>query len=47
LDPFAGSGTTVEACIAEGFRCIAVESEAEYMPLIDVRIARAEKEKAS
>ena len=25
LDPFAGSGTTVEACILEGFCCIAIE----------------------
>ena len=40
-DPFAGSGTTVEACINEGFRCIAAEAEAEYLPLIDVRIARS------
>ena len=40
LDPFAGSGTTVEACMVEGFRCVAVEREAEYLPLIEARISR-------
>ena len=40
LEPFAGSGTTVEACILEGFRCIAVEREADYLPLIVQRINR-------
>lgn len=40
LDPFAGSGTTVEACMIEGFRCLAIEKEAEYLPLIEARIAR-------
>jgi site-specific DNA-methyltransferase (adenine-specific) len=40
LDPFAGSGTTVEACLMEDVRCIAVEREAEYLPLIEVRIER-------
>ncbi|WP_418061757.1 DNA-methyltransferase [Pimelobacter simplex] len=41
LEPFAGSGTTVEACIIEGFRVVAIEREAEYLPLIEARIARA------
>ena len=40
LEPFAGSGTTVEACIVEGFHCIAIEREAEYLPLIEQRIYR-------
>jgi hypothetical protein len=40
LEPFAGSGTTVEACILEGFDCIAIEREAEYLPLIQQRIDR-------
>lgn len=40
LDPFAGSGTTVEAAILEGFDVIGVEREAEYLPLIEARIAR-------
>jgi DNA modification methylase len=40
LDPFAGSGTTVEACLIEGFDCIAIEREADYLPLIQQRIDR-------
>lgn len=40
LEPFAGSGTTVEACILEGFRCIAIEREETYLPLIVQRIHR-------
>lgn len=40
LEPFAGSGTTVEAAILEGFRCIAIEREADYLPLIVQRINR-------
>ena len=40
LDPFAGSGTTVEACLLEGVRCAAVELEATHMPLILSRMAR-------
>jgi len=42
LDPFAGSGTTVEACILENLHCIAIEREAEYLPLIQARINRQE-----
>jgi site-specific DNA-methyltransferase (adenine-specific) len=38
LEPFAGSGTTVEACVLEGFKCIAIEREAEYLPLITSRL---------
>ena len=40
LEPFAGSGTTVEACIVEGFDCIAIEKTDEYLPLIMQRIHR-------
>ncbi len=40
LEPFAGSGTTVEACIIEGFDCIAIEKGDEYLPLIMQRINR-------
>jgi site-specific DNA-methyltransferase (adenine-specific) len=39
LDPFAGSGTTGMACMAEGFDCILVEREAEYVADIKARIA--------
>jgi site-specific DNA-methyltransferase (adenine-specific) len=31
LDPFAGSGTTGQAALAEGFRCVLIEKEAEYV----------------
>lgn len=41
LEPFAGSGSTVEACLLEGFDCIAIEREAEYLPLIQARVERA------
>ena len=40
LEPFAGSGTTIEACIAEGMRCIAIEREEQYLPLILDRISK-------
>lgn len=40
LEPFAGSGTTVEAALLEGFRCIAIEREADYLPLIEQRIRK-------
>jgi len=40
LDPFAGSGTTAEACVIEGFRCITVEREADYLPLIVARLVK-------
>jgi hypothetical protein len=40
LEPFAGSGTTAEACVIEGFRCIAVEREAAYLPLIVARLSK-------
>lgn len=41
LDPYAGSGTTVEACLLEGFRCLAVEADERFLPLIQARVARA------
>lgn len=40
LDPFAGSGTTAEACIHEHMRCITVEREADYLPLITARLTK-------
>lgn len=40
LEPFAGSGTTVEACLVEGFRCIGIEREAAYLPLIQARLSK-------
>ena len=41
LDPFAGSGTTLEAAMLEGFNVTGIEREADYLPLIRARIARA------
>ncbi|QHJ86486.1 DNA methylase [Mycobacterium phage KilKor] len=40
LDPFAGSGTTAEACIHEHKRCITIEREADYLPLIVARLSK-------
>jgi site-specific DNA-methyltransferase (adenine-specific) len=40
LEPFAGSGTTAEACVIEGFKCIAIEREADYLPLIVKRLSK-------
>lgn len=41
LDPFAGTGTTGEACIREGFRAILIEREAEYQEDIRRRMRLA------
>ena len=41
LDPFAGSGTTIEAAMLEGFNVTGIEREADYLPLIHARIERA------
>ena len=38
LDPFAGSGTTAEACLQENRRCIIIERETDYLPLIMRRL---------
>ena len=40
LDTFAGSGTTVEAALLEGFNVIGIEKTGEYLPLIQSRIDR-------
>ncbi|MGP5719303.1 DNA-methyltransferase [Glutamicibacter arilaitensis] len=37
LEPFAGSGTTLEAAALEHFQCIGIEREADYLPLIKSR----------
>ena len=47
LDPFAGSGTTLEAAMLEGFNVIGIEREADYLPLIRARIERATAELAA
>ena len=40
LDPFGGSGTTAEACLIEGFRCILAEKDPAHAGLIMARIAK-------
>lgn len=40
LDPFGGSGTTGVAARAEGMRCILIEREAEYLPIIAGRLSQ-------
>lgn len=40
LDPFAGSGTTVEAALLEGFECIGIEREPDYIPLTIARVSK-------
>lgn len=40
LDPFAGYGTTGEACVLEGFNVVLIEREADYIPLIHERFNR-------
>lgn len=37
LDPFAGSGTTAEAARREGFDCILMEAESEYVEFLEER----------
>lgn len=41
LDPFAGSGTTGVAAIAEGRRCILIEKEPAYAAICRTRVAEA------
>ena len=41
LDPFAGSGTTLVAAVLEGFDAIGMEMTADYLPIIEGRVAWA------
>jgi site-specific DNA-methyltransferase (adenine-specific) len=40
LEPFTGSGTTIEAAAHGGFEVVAVEKDASYVPLIRSRLER-------
>ena len=42
LDPFAGSGTTAEAARREGFDCILMEAEPEYLEFLNQRFGIVE-----
>ena len=42
LDPFAGSGTTAKAAIAEGRRCILIEQDPYYCDVIRRIVAKAD-----
>lgn len=39
LDPFAGSGTTGEAALREGFDCLLMEAEPEYVEFLQQRFS--------
>ena len=41
LDPFAGTGTTLQAARDKGFRAIGVEQDPDYIRLIETRLATA------
>ena len=40
LDPFTGSGTTLEAAKAEGFNSVGIEMGEEYILLIEERFRK-------
>lgn len=40
LEPFAGSGTTLEAAKLEGVNAVGIEREPAFRPLIEARLAR-------
>ncbi len=45
LDPFIGSGTTAVAAVMEGFRCIGIDNNAEYLATAQERVERANLER--
>lgn len=47
LDPFCGSGTTLMACVKEGFNYIGIEREADYVKIAEARIEWVKKQEIS
>ena len=47
LDPFAGSGTTLQAALNKGFTPIGIEQDADYIKLIEQRLGESNVKKAS
>ena len=47
LDPFMGSGSTGKAAMADGFRFIGIEREAEYLEIASRRVGAAAAEAAN
>jgi site-specific DNA-methyltransferase (adenine-specific) len=45
LDPFTGSGTTLMACVMEGFDYIGIEREKEYCDIAEARVKWAKGQK--
>ena len=43
LDPFAGTGTTLQAAVNKGFRPIGIEADADYIQLIHRRLEGGEQ----
>ena len=39
LDPFAGSGSTIEAALLEGFKAVGIEQEQHNVAIIHRRLA--------
>jgi site-specific DNA-methyltransferase (adenine-specific) len=42
LEPFAGSGSTIQAALMDGCRVVAVEKDPTYLPLIRLRLDRTD-----
>ena len=40
LDPFAGTGSTGEACLVEGFRCVLIERDPVAVELMRTRLRK-------